>query len=166
MQDNEVKIGMKVVPHSKTNRWSDLDESYHWKLAKVNKQPYLYVAGYCEEEEAWRLSFYGDSDFGDYFIASDFEPYVEPDELPEDEEPVTSVLIPDVPLFTVPSFIVTDSFYIDDFRFVVEGPFVFNSGVELDETIEQLKYIYRKQVPSNDVLIYNSESLKQYDPTC
>jgi len=44
MKDNDVKIGMKVVPHSKTVLNScNLDDCQLWKNARRNKQPYLFV---------------------------------------------------------------------------------------------------------------------------
>jgi hypothetical protein len=80
MLDQDVKIGMKVVPHSKS-MLTDLSESKTWARAQIVGQPFLYVVNsreavgnipinYSLSDEEDRLT-------GDRFLASDFEPYVE-----------------------------------------------------------------------------------------
>ena len=76
MQNQDVKVGMKVVPHSKTV-FSALVYSYQWDIAKQRDQPYLFVNRYDETGHAWSLSFESGG-YGDFFNASDFEPYQEP----------------------------------------------------------------------------------------
>ena len=82
MKDEDVKIGMKVVPFQKTV-WGDFSESQVWRDG-VNRG-FLYVQAWDLEEKAWIL---GDIDGltfvdgeeifdGDFFNASDFEPYEE-----------------------------------------------------------------------------------------
>ena len=81
MKVEDVRIGMKVVPHSKSV-WFSLDESGHWIHATYIDQPYLYVCGVKHDVDAYGKCFILGVDLnknsGDYFLASDFEPYVEP----------------------------------------------------------------------------------------
>lgn len=92
MKNEDVKIGMKVVPHSKTVRgWSGLNSSKVWRAALYYEQPYLFVIGYKDEEECWDLSLEKDSDSGDFFNAEDFEPYEENKMTPETKYLVVSV---------------------------------------------------------------------------
>ena len=80
MRLEDVKVGMKVVPHSKSV-WNTLDESEVWKKAKSIRQPYLYVCGFdyacydCQRGVVLKVD--TDESYGDFFLASDFEPYVE-----------------------------------------------------------------------------------------
>jgi len=76
MKDEDVKIGMRVVPFQKTT-WRDLSKSDAWKKGK--ERGYLYVTFYDREEEAWVLDQQGKyfSYSGDFFNACDFEPYIE-----------------------------------------------------------------------------------------
>jgi len=76
MKDCDVKKGMKVVPHSKSV-WSDgrCIDSGNWRAAQAERQPFLYVLYYEESENAWVLSSKMQARGGDYFLASDFEPY-------------------------------------------------------------------------------------------
>jgi hypothetical protein len=76
MLAQDVKVGMKVVPHSQDTIYSrDLYKSMSWARAKAINQDYLFVrelphlGQYC-----FVLSWKRHKD-GDYFIASDFEPY-------------------------------------------------------------------------------------------
>ena len=79
MKNEDVKVGMKVVPHSKTvPGWGSLAESQELIRAKKHAQPYLYVTGYDHSDMAWALGEFEDALNGDYFNASDFEPYQEP----------------------------------------------------------------------------------------
>ena len=76
MKDEDVKIGMKVVPHNKTT-WRNLSKSNAWEKGK--ERGYLYVTLYDREEESWVLDQqkeYSDCD-GDFFNACDFELYAE-----------------------------------------------------------------------------------------
>jgi hypothetical protein len=70
MKDKNVVIGMKVVPHRKSI-WCDLVDSTSWQ--KSNKK-YLYVN--YESEDGWCLDYDPESGSGDFFLASDFEPYL------------------------------------------------------------------------------------------
>lgn len=77
LKKENVKIGMKVVPHSKTV-WSELEESNSWKLALVRKQNYLYVIAWDNDEQCFVLSEnLIDEEGGDFFNPEDFEPYEE-----------------------------------------------------------------------------------------
>lgn len=74
MKDNMVKIGMMVTPHDKTvPGYRDLDESASWKRGK--SQGFLYVTGWDDEENCWILDDELNSYGGDFFNASDFQPY-------------------------------------------------------------------------------------------
>lgn len=76
MKFEDVKIGMKVVPHSKTVAgYNDLQNSCEWKRSIKKGQQFLYVA----RMDMGRiiLSETDDTIEGDYFLASDFEPYIE-----------------------------------------------------------------------------------------
>ena len=80
MENNEVKIGMKVIPHSKSYAL-DLHNSQHWKMAQEKGQNYLFV-NYIHHShthgKVFVLSFEPTSPprgaTGDFFIASDFDP--------------------------------------------------------------------------------------------
>jgi len=79
MKDEDVRIGMKVVPHDKTaTGWGELSDSREWKAAQEKGQPFLFVSS--QETNAfggklvWVLyATHGGG--GDLFNASDFEPY-------------------------------------------------------------------------------------------
>ena len=56
MKNEDVLIGMKVVPHAKTAvEWSGLEQSSEWKHCIKIKQPYMYVIGF-DIEDGWILS--------------------------------------------------------------------------------------------------------------
>ena len=76
MLDKDVQIGMKVVPHRKTACLEGLGDSVVWNNALDNGMNFLYIAGYDDGFNCWILN---DSsvESGDYFNASDFEPYEE-----------------------------------------------------------------------------------------
>ena len=83
MKSKDVVIGMKVVPHSKSNSLYQsvlgLDGSAVWFRAKLANQQYLYITGWDKGNKAFVLSespYFGEPS-GDYFLAKDFEPYVE-----------------------------------------------------------------------------------------
>lgn len=81
MKFEDVKIGMKVVPHNKSV-WDYSFEEWlknDFGVAKLFKENgYLFVTGYCEEETAFTLN-NNKEDFedGDFFLAEDFELYEE-----------------------------------------------------------------------------------------
>jgi hypothetical protein len=78
MKDEDVKIGMKVVPYAKTSSiYAGLENSANWENAKEINQPFLYVADFDENRNNWILNYKSDTKNGDYFNACDFEPYVE-----------------------------------------------------------------------------------------
>ena len=77
MIDENVKLGMKVVPHTKTPYMSDLSTSVTWLAARAKQQPFLYVVRYERYEGWWLLNDVEYPITGDYFLASDFEPYEE-----------------------------------------------------------------------------------------
>ena len=76
MLDKDVTIGMKVVPHDKTNGYNvGLQNSHAWE--RGYDQGYLYVSEYelTDFKGSWRLTTrYPDETGGDFFNASDFEP--------------------------------------------------------------------------------------------
>jgi len=77
MKEDNVEIGMKVVPFQKTAEgWGDLDSSNIWYDAKRKAQPFLYVTGWDGEEDAWLLNITSEED-GDFFRSEDFELYFE-----------------------------------------------------------------------------------------
>jgi hypothetical protein len=76
MKHEDVKIGMKVVPHAKTSSiYGGLESSANWDNARMILQPFLYVVDF--DGKNWILNYRGDTKNGDYFNACDFEPYVE-----------------------------------------------------------------------------------------
>lgn len=74
MRKEDVKIGMKVVPHGKTVGFS-LDESNSWRTCKRNKQKFLYVTNI--RGDIVFLNNQNNTGNGDYFRPEDFEPYTE-----------------------------------------------------------------------------------------
>jgi hypothetical protein len=82
MKNEDVKIGMKVVPIRKTaTNWGSgkLSDSYCWTRAKNMDQPYLFVVSYDEEDRAWVLGEYKNMpSCGDFFRARDFRLYEPP----------------------------------------------------------------------------------------
>lgn len=79
MKSRDVVIGMKVVPHSKSDSRLGLDGSVVWNRAKEMNQPYLYVHGWNSDYKVWFLAEipYSRLCTGDFFLSKDFEPYVE-----------------------------------------------------------------------------------------
>jgi hypothetical protein len=76
MKLEDVKVGMKVVPHSKSVV-NTLNDSCVWRNALKNKDHYLTVKCFNGIENCWVL-YNSDIGFGgDYFLAEDFEPYTE-----------------------------------------------------------------------------------------
>lgn len=76
MRNEYVQINMKVVPHKKS-KFNPLHQSREWINAKENGQPYLFVDRWLESEKCWVLKSDEKADSGDFFLASDFEPYQE-----------------------------------------------------------------------------------------
>lgn len=80
MENENVKLGMKVVPHSKSYA-QDLHNSQHWKMAKEKGWNYLYVNfihTWHTHGKVFVLGFgYNGENLvnGDFFLASDFEPF-------------------------------------------------------------------------------------------
>jgi hypothetical protein len=83
MRRKDVKVGMKVVPFKKSScMWTShkamdeyLDDCNHKQAEFFRKNGFLYVAGIRGKE--FVLWYDGKMDTGDYFLAEDFEPYVE-----------------------------------------------------------------------------------------
>lgn len=73
MKIEDVKIGMKVVPHSKSIGCS-LSSSREIRLAKNKNQPYLYVIDIDSDSDIV-LNCNTRAVGGDYFRTSDFEVY-------------------------------------------------------------------------------------------
>jgi hypothetical protein len=85
MKLEDVKIEMKVVPHSKSIGSLGLENSSNWLNVKETDTPYLYVSYYSHKRcvlSTHPSDFEGD---GDYFRAEDFELYIEPSAIPNDK---------------------------------------------------------------------------------
>lgn len=76
MNIKDVKVGMKVVPHAKTYTSESLEESRLWMSAGGKDQGFMCVIR--KEHGCCVLAVEEDDIGGDYFNASDFEPYIEP----------------------------------------------------------------------------------------
>ena len=74
MKLEDIKIGMKVVPHSKYGDAYGL--CWIWQAAKERNQKYLYVISIHEDSVS--LSAKNTDTVGNYYFPSDFEPYQEP----------------------------------------------------------------------------------------
>ena len=90
MKFEDVKIGMKVVPHSKSV-WDDGEKFGDYINSSDNSAPsffrengYLEVVDYDADIEAFVLGGHDGID-GDYFLAKDFEPYEEAEENKENK---------------------------------------------------------------------------------
>ena len=80
MKREDIKIGLKVVPHSKTTiNYGGLNWSTNWNRAKEINQPYLFVSG-IKTDKIILSDEDGKNDVGDYFLPEDFEPYIEESE--------------------------------------------------------------------------------------
>lgn len=79
MKAEDVKLGMRVVPHSKsTGLARGLERSQEWLTANARNQPFLWVVAIREDHIG--LCVINRSDSYDRFLAEDFdpfEPYVE-----------------------------------------------------------------------------------------
>ena len=74
MKEQDVRIGMKVVPHDKTAGQKGLKKSTIWEVAKDDSLNYLYVRG--KDEGAFILSNKENYGIAERFNACDFEPYI------------------------------------------------------------------------------------------
>ena len=75
MKEQDVRIGMKVVPHDKTAGQKGLKKSTIWEVAKDDSLNYLYVRG--KDEGAFILSNKENYGMAERFNACDFEPYID-----------------------------------------------------------------------------------------
>ena len=73
MKSEDIKIGQKVVPHSKS-KGSPFDSSC-WRKVKENKDPYLYVIRI--DGNTIVLDDERGAELGDYFLPEDLDPYIE-----------------------------------------------------------------------------------------
>jgi hypothetical protein len=83
MENSLVKIGMKVVPHSKSYA-QDLHNSQHWKIAKEKGQNYLFVNFIHPSHTHKRVFVLSEqptsppnNSVGDFFLSDDFELYID-----------------------------------------------------------------------------------------
>lgn len=77
MNIQDIKVGGKYVPHSKTvEGFAQLDECNHWEDAKHNNQPFLYCVG-IEGNKVVLNSRWADDGRGNYYYPSDLTPYEE-----------------------------------------------------------------------------------------
>jgi hypothetical protein len=85
MKNEEVKIGMKVVPHDKTaNNWCNLEDSWEWQH---RIHPFLYVTEWNSDDECWCLSNENipNTTSADFFNSEDFEIFVGDEENWQDD---------------------------------------------------------------------------------
>ena len=75
MKEQDVRIGMKVVPRDKTAGYDGLENSYNYKIMKEINQPYLFVDG--KTEEGFLLHSRNRMACAEAFNACDFEPYID-----------------------------------------------------------------------------------------
>jgi len=73
MKAADIKIGMKVVPHSKSGQ--PLSESLEYQRTHKAGNAYLYVSKKLMGSDTWVLNHRPDDTSGDYFHPSDFKPY-------------------------------------------------------------------------------------------
>ena len=78
MKEQDVRIGMKVVPHDKTAGQKGLKKSTIWEVAKEDSLNYLYVRG--KEDGVFILSNEENYGIGELFNPCDFEPYIDTQE--------------------------------------------------------------------------------------
>lgn len=83
MKREEIKLGMKVVPISKSVGFGTvgLDNSYSWRKARELEQPYLFVTGTDIDVSRVMLCsvYFSDIELGigDFFYPEDLIPYKE-----------------------------------------------------------------------------------------
>jgi|WetSurMetagenome_2_1015567.scaffolds.fasta_scaffold961749_2 hypothetical protein len=92
MLDDDVVIGMKVVPHAKTAMgWEPLERSQCYARSVTQGHGYLFVTGKLttfRKEFCWILSdTMGEN--GDFFNACDFEPFEK-----QEKKEVTTTITP------------------------------------------------------------------------
>jgi len=78
MKLEDIKVGMRVVPHSKTpiRRGNQgLEKSNSWKKAVLDDRPWLYVTEVIEDGECTLSLLNSSGDEGDFFYYTDFETY-------------------------------------------------------------------------------------------
>lgn len=75
MKIEDIKVGMKVVPHSKTAGSGSLSTSPVWRHCREKHQPYM-IALEIREDGRITCDEY-ESDYGDFFDVSDLTPYEE-----------------------------------------------------------------------------------------
>jgi len=81
MKQQDVKVWMKVKPHSKTpdGRVNGLENSVVWQKAQERGQDWLYIASKRPNgdypECLLALDWHGDKLISDYFLCEDFEKY-------------------------------------------------------------------------------------------
>jgi len=77
MKREDITVGMKVIPHSKTTtNYGGLNWSTNWKRAKEINQPYLFVSG-IQTDKIILSNENRKDNVGDYFLPEDLEPYIE-----------------------------------------------------------------------------------------
>jgi len=94
MKKEDVKIGMKVVPHSKTVKYyGKFEHEYYWNKIK-DSQKYLYVIREIKELNCFTLDCFDfeNGGTGNFYNASDFEEYTEI-EVKQTEESLMSQFI-------------------------------------------------------------------------
>lgn len=90
MKREDVVIGMKVVPHSKTGEIYPMDYNKYLSERKSDTSKFLKENGFLfvtkdKKEDGFLLN-NNLFETGDYFLAEDFEPYVEPSVVEETDE--------------------------------------------------------------------------------
>lgn len=78
MENNQVELEMKVVPHKKSYA-RPLEQSEQWAKAEQNAQPFLFVTHKHHSQKFGNVFVLSQSimtkTMGDFFLAEDFEPY-------------------------------------------------------------------------------------------
>lgn len=78
MEAKDVKVGMRVVPHSKTTKgFDDFDKANAWNRNGGKEQGFLYVKGPAKDRSGascFMLSAKPENSSGDWYNASDFSP--------------------------------------------------------------------------------------------
>lgn len=95
MKNKDVNVGMKVVPHSKSVWKFPSIEEYIKTGAYggfLKENGYLYVTG-KESEKVWLLCDSVKEVTGDFFLASDFEPYKEVEKIVRTSNEVKTIML-------------------------------------------------------------------------
>ena len=83
MKEQDVRIGMKVVPHAKTTG-KEFQECPAWNTAKYINQPYLYVSSVKYKKEGKSMLCISENGgTGSFYNHTDFEPYIDTQEIAE-----------------------------------------------------------------------------------